>query len=188
MCVLRSSTALVRNISYSKKKWVRYEKLYIHLHVKYPLLFLSNFHENLIFSTDLKKKNQISNFTKIRPMGAELFRADRRTARRRDTTTLTVDFCNFANMPKKCCCRFYEQNPNYIIQAKACRPTSNIHTIHNIFLCTASYKYSYSEIHKTHICDGRLMSQQCDTHCSTPHVVILLLLFIYHSRDPSEWT
>jgi len=52
------------------------------LHVKYPL-FSSDFNENLIFSTDFRK-NQIPNFMKIRPVGAELFHADRRTYGRTD--------------------------------------------------------------------------------------------------------
>jgi hypothetical protein len=38
----------------------------------------------------------MSSFVKIRPVGAELFRADGRT----DTTKLTVAFRNFANAPK----------------------------------------------------------------------------------------
>jgi len=42
----------------------------LRLHVKYPLL-LSDFNENLIF-----ENTEISNFMKIRPMGAELFYAD----------------------------------------------------------------------------------------------------------------
>ena len=45
----------------------------------------------------LSKNNEISNFVKIRPVGAELFRADRQT----DMTKLTVAFGNFVNAPKK---------------------------------------------------------------------------------------
>ena len=45
----------------------------------------------------LSKNNQISNFVKIRPVGAELFRADGQT----DITKLTVTFGNFVNAPKK---------------------------------------------------------------------------------------
>jgi hypothetical protein len=41
-------------------------------------------------------KTQISNLMKIRPVGKELFHADRRT----DMTKLTVAFRNFANAPK----------------------------------------------------------------------------------------
>ena len=45
MCVLISSTTFVRNIFHCKKNWARYDKkIYIGLHVKYPL-FLSGVNE-----------------------------------------------------------------------------------------------------------------------------------------------
>jgi len=56
------------------------KKKCIGLHVKCPL-FLSDLNETLIFSTDFRKILQISNFMKIRPVGAELFHADRQTDR-----------------------------------------------------------------------------------------------------------
>ena len=43
-----------------------------------------------------KKKPQIENFTKIRPVGADLFHAEEET----DMTKLTVAFRNFTNGPK----------------------------------------------------------------------------------------
>jgi hypothetical protein len=46
--------------------------MYIGLRVEYPL-FMSD------FPTDFQKNTQISNFMKIRPVGAELFHADGRT-------------------------------------------------------------------------------------------------------------
>ena len=68
----------------------------------YPL-FLSDFNETWIFSTDFRK-NQISNFIKIRPLGADLFHSDRETDGRTDEQTdmrKQIDaFCNFANAPK----------------------------------------------------------------------------------------
>jgi hypothetical protein len=49
-----------------------------HLNCK---LFLSDLKGTWIFSTDLSKHTQIPNFMKIRPVGAELFHADRQTDR-----------------------------------------------------------------------------------------------------------
>jgi hypothetical protein len=55
ICVLIFSTTFVLNISYSKKKWARYDqKTWIGLHIKYPL-FLSYFNDTWIFSTDFRK-------------------------------------------------------------------------------------------------------------------------------------
>ena len=45
----------------------------------------------------LEKNTQISNFTKIRPVGVEFLQADRETY----LTKQTVAFCSFANAPKK---------------------------------------------------------------------------------------
>jgi hypothetical protein len=68
--------------------------MYISLHVKYPL-FLPEFSETLIFSTDLKKKK--SDSVKLHLVGAQLFHADGKTDRRIDMTKLIVAFRNFAN-------------------------------------------------------------------------------------------
>jgi hypothetical protein len=51
----------------------------------------------LEFSRQIFEKNsQISNYMKIRPLGAELFHAGRRTA----ITKLRISFRNLANAPK----------------------------------------------------------------------------------------
>ena len=65
--------------------------MFIGLHAKYPL-FLSGFNETLTSERFSKKKiAQISNFVKIRSVGAELLHADRRT----DMTKLIVVFSQF---------------------------------------------------------------------------------------------
>ena len=71
----------VWKFSHSKKNWARYDKnCIIGLHVKYRILFSKCF-RNWIFCAKFKKKNsQISNFTKIHPVGAKLkFQTDMRS-------------------------------------------------------------------------------------------------------------
>ena len=65
--------------------------MYIGLYVKY-LLFLSDFNEAWIFRTLFLKITQISNFTKIRPLGTELFYADRRTEGRDEANSRFPQF------------------------------------------------------------------------------------------------
>ena len=73
-------------------------EMYIGFHVKYPL-FLSDFNETGIFSTDFEK-TQRSNFMKIRPMEAELFNADGwtdgRTDRNDENNSRFSQFCESA--------------------------------------------------------------------------------------------
>jgi hypothetical protein len=65
------------------------------LQVKYPL-FLLDFNDTLIFSTDFSKKVQISSFIKILQVGAELFHADWRTDRHDEANSLFSQFCERA--------------------------------------------------------------------------------------------
>ena len=60
--------------------------MHIGLHVKYPSV-LSDFNE-INFLDRFSKNDQISNFIKIRPVGAELFTADGQADRRTDMTKL----------------------------------------------------------------------------------------------------
>ena len=64
--------------------------------------FLSDFNENLKFLDRFPKNIKISNFMKIRPVGAELFRAHRRIDGHTDMTMLVVAFRKFANEPRNC--------------------------------------------------------------------------------------
>jgi len=59
-------------------------------------IFLSKF--NLL--ERFFKNTEISNFMKIRPVGARLFHADGRTDRQTGKTKLTVPFSNFSKAPK----------------------------------------------------------------------------------------
>ena len=98
MCVLIfSKTFFFWNLSHSKKNWARYDQ-------KCVLVFIWSTccscqilmkHE---FSPHIFEKRS-SNFMKIRPVGAELFRSDGQTG----MTKLIVAFRNFANAPKTSC-------------------------------------------------------------------------------------
>jgi hypothetical protein len=91
MCFSVSSINFVRNISHSKRNPARFDKKkYICLHVKYPS-FLSDVNGTWILRDRVSKNTQISNFTKIGPVGAELFYTDRRT----DMMNLIFAFRNF---------------------------------------------------------------------------------------------
>ena len=79
--------------------------MYAGLHIKHPL-FLSDFKET--FSQRIFEKiTQISNFMKVRLVGAELFDRDGRT----DTMKIIATSRNFANAPKNCyLCKLYVVN------------------------------------------------------------------------------
>jgi len=57
---------------------------------------------NLDFLHRLSQDAQTSNYTKIRPFGAELFHADGRADRRTDMTKVMVALHNSANATKNC--------------------------------------------------------------------------------------
>ena len=93
------------------------KNVYNCLHVKWPLFF-SDFNEFFNFLDILSKNHQISNFMKIRRVGAEFFHFDERTdgltdiqkpGGRTDMTKLIVALRNFANAPKISCvaCDYY---------------------------------------------------------------------------------
>jgi hypothetical protein len=72
--------------------------MYTGVHVKYPL-YLSRFKETLIFWANFRKP-PISNFMKIRPVGAKLSHADRRTDIERHDEGKSR-FSNLTKAPKK---------------------------------------------------------------------------------------
>jgi hypothetical protein len=77
MLVLIFSTKFLWALFHSKTEWAKYDKIYIGIYVKYPLL-LSDFNETN-FLDQFSKNTQISNFMKIRPVEAGIFHAEGRT-------------------------------------------------------------------------------------------------------------
>jgi len=59
-------------------------------HEKYPLFFSD------LMKLEFSKNPQISNFMKIRPVGAELFHADGRTDRHDEANIRSSQFCERA--------------------------------------------------------------------------------------------
>jgi hypothetical protein len=70
--------------------------MYIGRHVKYPL-FVSDFNQTWIFSTDFEKIHKYQISWKIRPVGAELFHAggrkDGRMDRQDEANSRFSQFC-----------------------------------------------------------------------------------------------
>jgi hypothetical protein len=67
-----------------------------HAICKNPVTISTLFTECTVLNTNNFFLNpQISNFMKIRPVGAKLFHADRRTGGRTNIMTLVVAFCQF---------------------------------------------------------------------------------------------
>jgi len=69
----------------------------IGLYIKHSLL-LSDFNKNLNFLDRFSKNTQVSDFMKIRSVGAELYDADRRTDKHDE---VTVAFRSFTNVPEE---------------------------------------------------------------------------------------
>jgi len=78
-------------------------KISIGLHAKYPI-FLSHFNQTSPLSTDVRKDPPISNFMKIRTLGAEIFHADRQTDRYDEANNRFSQFCESALKRLKIMC------------------------------------------------------------------------------------
>jgi len=87
----------VCNISHSKKNRERYDEKFLRIlteSTRYSCQILTKFEFSL--QTFEKNNTRITNLMTNRPVGVELFHADRRT----DMTKLTVAFHKLENVPK----------------------------------------------------------------------------------------
>ena len=105
---------------------------------------------NLNFLDIFSKKSQISNFIKIRPVGTELFHADRQTDRRTDMKLIVV-FRNFVNVPKKPDTRIHMKNTRHPAShknhQKKLNPLSNLGTSP----CPHSRRFPWPVIGQKHL-------------------------------------
>ena len=96
MCGFICSTTFIWNISHSNTNEARYYHKCTCVFMYSTCYFCQTLMKFSFFSTDFRKTAPISDFMKIRPVGAELFHADGQT----DMTRLIISSHNFANAPK----------------------------------------------------------------------------------------
>jgi hypothetical protein len=77
MCVLILSANFTSRMSHFKKNLARYCHKYENVFMWSTRYYRQIFNRSRTFSTDFRKKKQISTFIKIRPVGPELFQTDR---------------------------------------------------------------------------------------------------------------
>ena len=102
MCFYFPYSFCLKHFSFWEDLSEMYSKPSSGLHSKYSS-FLSDFKTWILSLESFSKNTQRSNFMKIRPVGAEMFRAERREDGRTDITKLIVAFRNFWNAPKTKC-------------------------------------------------------------------------------------
>jgi len=94
--ILIFSTAFAWNSFHSKKKWAKHDQKCI-----LGCTWSARYFCLILMRNEFSKNIQISNFTNIRLVGAELFHADRWTHGWTEMTKLIVAIRNFANVRKK---------------------------------------------------------------------------------------
>jgi hypothetical protein len=126
-------SAIFWNITHSNESLGTYDKkMYIGLHIKYPL-FLSDFNETLNIFDRFSKDIPVLNFIKIHLVGAELFHADRSRGGQTDVTKPIAAFFfrNFANVPKTS--KFWRtwclRIPHYCHKLFPCRDFTSFSTV-----------------------------------------------------------
>jgi hypothetical protein len=93
MCALILSTVLSEIFFILRRTGGDMTKTYVGRNLKYPS-FLSHLDETSIFLTGFQISTHMSNFMKIRPVGAELFRAERQTDRKIEKHHEAIDTIN----------------------------------------------------------------------------------------------
>jgi hypothetical protein len=92
-CLSQASQSSSRDL---ERDFIKKKVFVFHYSIRYSCQILMK----LEFSDRYLKINQISNLTKICPVGAELLHEDRWTDGQADMMKLKVAFCNLANAPK----------------------------------------------------------------------------------------
>jgi hypothetical protein len=98
ICVLILSATFIWNVFPSRKNWAKYDKKYVGSSRTVPVI-LVRFEWNLNFLVTFSQNAHMSNFVKIRPVGAEFLHEDGRTDGRTDiwkANSSSPQFCERA--------------------------------------------------------------------------------------------
>jgi hypothetical protein len=136
MCILSFYATFVRNIRHSKKNSTRYHKC-AKVFMQSTNYSVKSKMKTWIFQIYVFSKSPlISNITKIRLVGAEVFHADgiRKTDRLKDITILIVAFSKFCHASKKRVARNLKRQTG--------GRTDNVQNYSHVYSCTVGFNLS----------------------------------------------
>jgi hypothetical protein len=123
--------------------------MYAGLHVKYPLL-LPNYNETWHLLDRFSKKAHISNFTKTRPVGAELFFAGGQTDGHKEADSHFSQFCERARSYTK---RWDKASGGTYNKLGNVRITKHCGEIGNVYTSLATSQHDAVSLRKCRYCD-----------------------------------